>query len=151
MTRHEKPDPLSPERVRGRCLWCGQDREDLLALPQRHRFDRIVMACADHVGPMEAYVATAARNSRWTLLVSVVSALLVIGGGMAATGAVIACGLLVLGLGLLRFPFGTPDAVRRLGARRAMRLARWIGLAVLVAGVAGLAAAAWGLPLGPTS
>lgn len=104
------------EGIAGRCLWCGQVRDDLCAMPLR-----------------------VARNSRWTLLASVLAVLLVIGGGMAGSDVVIAAGMLVLGAGILLFPFCTPEAVRRLGALRAIQLARAIGLVVAVAATGGLA------------
>lgn len=116
-----------------RCQWCGQPG----ATPQPRTVAGIVTTCPGHSAPMQAYLAATARNSRWTVLASVLSVLLFIGGGMVASGAVVASGLLVLGIGLWFFPYGTPDAVRRLGARRAIGLARRIGLASAALGAAG--------------
>lgn len=130
----------------GRCLWCGQAREDLRAMPHQRAYEGVVVpthapirACPEHTELAHAYLVQMARNSRWTLLGSVLAVLLVIGGGMAGLDEVVAGGLLVLGAGILRFPYCTPETVRRLGAVRSIRLARVLGLAVTVAAAAGLA------------
>ena len=131
---------------RGRCLWCGQERYDLCAMPHRREYNGIVVpthapirTCADHAELMHAYLVKTARNSRWTLLGSILAGLLVVGGGMARSDGVIVLGLLVLGAGLLLFPHCTPETVRRLGVLQSVWLARFIGVVVTVVGVAGLA------------
>ncbi len=129
-----------------RCLWCGQRRDDLRAMPHQRQYEGVVVpthapirACADHIDDTHAYLLRVASNSRWTLLVSILAVLLVIGGGMARADALVAFGLLVLGAGILLFPYCTPEAVRRLGARQGIRIARVIGLVVGMAGIALLA------------
>lgn len=92
------------------------------------------MARAEHTDQVHAYLGRAARNSRWVLLASLLAVLLFIGGGMARSDSMVTAGLLVIGAGIVLFPYGTPDSVRRLGARRATRLARVIGLVFTVVG-----------------
>lgn len=131
--------------ISGRCMWCGQVRDDLRAMPHLRQYEGLVVpthapirTCADHAEPMHAYLVKTARNSRWTLLGSVLAGLLVVGGGMARADGVIVLGLLVLGAGLLLFPYCTPETVRRLGVLQSVWLARFIGVVVTVVGVAGL-------------
>lgn len=133
-----------------RCLWCGQVRDDLQAMPHLRQYEGAVApthapirACPEHAEAANAYLLRAARNSRWTLAASVLAMILFIGGGMAEADAIVASGLVVLGAGILMFPFCTPAAVRRLGARRAIGLARALGV---VFGIAGLAGVVYSLP-----
>ncbi|MBK8167930.1 MAG: hypothetical protein IPK64_18450 [bacterium] len=134
------------EDIAGRCLWCGQVHDDLRAMPHLRAYEGVVVpthapirGCPEHTEHVHAYLVRVARNSRWTLLASVVAVLLVIGGGMAGVDVVIAAGMLVLGAGILRFPYCSPETVRRLGAVRAIQLARIIGVAVTVTAAGGLA------------
>lgn len=127
------------DRVSGRCIWCGQQCDDLCTLPHIREYNGIVVpahspirACEAHRDLVHGYLLEVAARSGWNLALRLIGMALVVGGGVADSLSIAMSGCVLIGALIVVLPYSSPETVRRLGVRQAKWLARYLGILITV-------------------
>jgi multisubunit Na+/H+ antiporter MnhB subunit len=119
-------------------MWCGKPTTDLTVLEDRKEYGvqgsmyGPVYVCPDHREAMHEYLHQPARRFWACLAMALVTAVMVIAGGVSGNAELGVGGVVLIASWIVVFPCcATPETVRWLGAARSRKLVRWLGAAIL--------------------
>jgi hypothetical protein len=118
-----------------RCIWSNEQDEGTRPITLRTRGrpprEEIVNVCQAHEAAVRRIHVRSQRFGAVLLASFGVSVVVIIGSTLAGVGAGIGLGVILFGIAILVLPFPTPQTVEAVGMRKAIWVARGIGVLII--------------------
>lgn len=122
-----------------RCVWSNEYDEGtrmvVLQVRGRPAADEVVNVCPAHEAKVRRIHRRAERYGNVLFASFGVSVIVMVGSTLAGIGVGMGMGVIFFGTAILILPFPTPQTVGALGMRRAVWVARGIGVLIIALGI----------------